>query len=166
MGYKQPVVLGVDAGSKYIGLSATTETKELYASEVKIRNDIVSNLSTRRAQRRTRRNRKTRYRKPRFQNRRKTKQNGWLAPSIRAKIDSHIKVIENVTKLLPIYKIVVETAQFDIQKLKNDLISGKEYQEGEMKGFWNVREYVLFRDEDSFRKEIRAFFQPAVFYDI
>ena len=57
-GYKQPIVLGVDAGSKTIGLSAATETKELFAAEVKPRNDVVDLLSTRREFRRSRRNSK------------------------------------------------------------------------------------------------------------
>ena len=86
--YTQPIILGVDAGSKHIGLSATTESKELYASDVELRNDIVNLLSTRRQNRRGRRNRKTRYRKPRFLNRVSSKKQGWLAPSIRQKIDT------------------------------------------------------------------------------
>ena len=81
-GYKQEITLGVDAGSKTIGISSTTDKKELYASEVELRNDIVGLLSTRREQRRSRRNRKTRYRAPRFNNRIKSKHKGWLAPSI------------------------------------------------------------------------------------
>ena len=54
--YTQDIVLGVDAGSKHIGLSATTETKELYTSDVELRNDIVDLISTRRQNRRSRRN--------------------------------------------------------------------------------------------------------------
>ena len=142
--YVQPISLGVDAGSKHIGLSATTETEELYASEVEIRNDIVKKLAARREFRQARRNRKTRHRKARFQNRAKPK--NWLAPSVWQKIQTHIQVIQNVTSILPISKIIVETASFDIQKIKNPKLSGKEYQQGEQLGFWNVREYVLFRD--------------------
>ena len=145
-GYKQKVNLGVDAGSKHIGLSATTEKKELFASEVKLRTDLVNLLSTRLQYRRSRRNRTTRYRKARFLNRIHRKHNGWLAPSVENKIYCHIKIIEKLHKILPIYKIIVETASFDIQKIKNPDISGKEYQKGEQLGFWNVREYVLFRD--------------------
>lgn len=141
----QDITLGVDAGSKHIGLSATTEKKELYSADVELRNDIVDLLSTRREYRRIRRNR-LRYRKPRFNNRVRSKNKGWLAPSIEQKIQTHLKVIENVHKLLPITKIVVETASFDIQKIKNLEIHGEEYQQGEQLGFWNVREYVLFRD--------------------
>lgn len=142
--YTQEVSLGVDAGSKHIGISATTEKKVLYEADVELRNDIIELLSTRRENRRARRNRKTRYRKTRFDNRRRG--DGWLAPSIREKIDTHLTVIANVYKILPITKITIETAQFDIQKIKNPKIQGKEYQQGEQLGFWNVREYVLWRD--------------------
>ena len=145
----QPISLGVDAGSKHIGISATTKGKNtvarvLYEADIALRNDIVDLLSTRRELRRARRNRKTRYRKVRFNNRRR--KDGWLAPSIKQKIDTHITVIENIHKILPVTKITVETASFDIQKIKNPDIQGVEYQQGNQLGFWNVREYVLWRD--------------------
>ena len=143
--YTQDIVLGVDAGSKHIGLSGTTETKELYASDVELRNDIVDLISTRRQNRRSRRNRKIRYRKARFQNRVSGKKN-WLAPSIRQKVDTHMTVVSRVCMILPVTKIIVETASFDIQKIKDPDISGTGYQQGEQLDFWNVREYVLFRD--------------------
>lgn len=146
-GYKQKVSLGVDAGSKYVGASATTKKQELYASQTELRGGmIVKLLSDRRELRHSRRSRKTRYRKPRFLNRVHSKHKGWLSPSIENKINTHIRIIDDVYKLLPIYNIIVETASFDIQKLKNKDISGKEYQEGEQLGFSNVREYVLSRD--------------------
>lgn len=144
--YTQPVTLGVDTGSKHIGLSATTTSKELYASDVELRNDVVDLLSTRRQNRRARRNRKTRYRKARFDNRVSAKKPKWVAPSTRQKIESHLSVIEKVHQILPITKVVVETASFDIQKIKNPSISGTDYQQGDQFDFWNVREYVLFRD--------------------
>ena len=145
-GYKQEISLGIDGGSKHIGLSATTENKELYAADIELRNDIVDLLSTRREYRKTRRNRKTRYRKARFDNRVSSKKEGWVAPSIREKIDTHLTVVDKVHKILPISKIIVETASFDIQKIKNPDISGVGYQQGEQLDFWNIREYVLYRD--------------------
>jgi len=63
-GYKQHITLGVDSGSKHIGLSASTKKEELYSAEVALRTDIVELLSQRRALRQSRRSRKTRYRKP------------------------------------------------------------------------------------------------------
>ena len=143
--YTQPVSLGVDAGSKHIGISATTSEKEMYAADVELRNDIVDKLSTRREQRRTRRSR-LRYRKARFNNRISSKRKGWLAPSVENKIQTHLTVVEKIHKFLPITNIVVETTSFDIQKINNPSISGSEYQQGEQLDFFNVREYVLFRD--------------------
>ena len=143
----QPIALGVDAGSKHIGLSATVPQKVLFEADVALRTDIVKNLSTRRKLRGGRRFRKTRYRQSRFLNRVKSKKKGWLAPSVKQKVESHLTMIEKVHKILPITKIVAEVASFDIQKIKNPNISGKEYQEGEQRGFGNVRQYVMFRDE-------------------
>src|SRR5574344_314135 len=143
--FTQPVTLGIDAGSKYIGVSVTTTEKELYAADVELRNDIVEKLSTRREQRRTRRSR-LRYRKARFNNRVSSKHKGWMVPSIENKIQTHLTVVRNAYKILPISKIVVETASFDIQKIKNPNVDGEDYQNGEQMGFWNIREYVLWRD--------------------
>lgn len=144
--YTQEISLGVDAGSKHIGMSATTKDKVLYETDVELRNDIVDLLAARKQNRRTRRNRKCRYRKSRFLNRVKSKKKGWLAPSIEQKVETHLTVIRKIHQLLPITKIVVEVASFDIQKIKNPEIQGAEYQQGEQLDFWNVREYVLFRD--------------------
>ena len=138
----QPVTLGVDAGTTHVGLSATTESKELFAAEVTLRTDIVKLLSQRREARRTRRSRKTRYRAPRFDNRR----HATFAPSVEQRIQSHLQLIEKVNSILPITKTVIEVAQFDTQMLRNPDIIGTQYQQGEQLGFWNTREYVLFRD--------------------
>ena len=148
--FTQDITLGVDAGSKHIGMSASTDTKELFSNEILLRTDITDNLSTRRELRRARRNR-LRYRKCRFLNRVHAKKKGWLAPTIQCKIDTHMKVIADVYKILPITKLIVEVASFDTQLLRateNKLAKpqGKDYQQGEQLGFWNVREYVLSRD--------------------
>ena len=147
----QEVSLGVDAGTKHVGFSATTKKKVLFEAELLLRSDIVEKLSTRREFRRARRNRKTRYRKSRLLNRTRSKKPGWIAPSVRQKVNSHIHWISRICKFLPIKKITVETAQFDTQLLKaqeQGLPSprGTDYQKGEQLGFSNVREYVLFRD--------------------
>lgn len=143
--HKQPVTLGIDAGAKHIGFSATTEKEELFACETTLRTDIVDLLSMRLQNRRTRRSR-LRYRKSRFNNRGSSKKKGWVAPSVKQRIDSHLNEVNEIHKILPITKIVIEVAQFDTHKMKNPNISGIDYQNGEQLGFWNVREYVLFRD--------------------
>ena len=143
--YTQPITLGVDAGSKMVGISATTEKQELYAAELELRNDITKLLADRRQYRRSRRNR-LRYRKPRFSNRVSSKKKGWLPPTLENKIHGHLKMIDLVHTILPVIKIRIEVAAFDIQKIQNPDISGEEYQNGVQNNFWNVREYVLWRD--------------------
>ena len=146
----QNITLGVDAGSKHIGLSATTKDKVLFEADVELRNDITKLLEARRKFRHSRRNRKTRYRKRRFNNRVSSKHKGWLAPSIEHKIQTHFAMVEKVHKMLPITKIVAETASFDMQLLKAQLEGepipkGMDYQKGELTG-WNIREYIFHRD--------------------
>ena len=146
--HTQPVSLGVDTGTKHIGLSATTKSRELYAAEIELRTDIAENLSTRREARRSRRGKRSvRYRAPRFLNRRTSKKPGWLAPSVQHKVHSHIKAVQDIRRILPVTSVTVEVAQFDTQLLKNPEISGEQYQQGPQLGFWNVREYVLWRDD-------------------
>ena len=139
----QPIKLGIDAGYKNVGISAVSNKKELFSAEVILRTDIPKKLQNKSMYRRTRRGRIW-HRKPRFLN--KSKPKGWLAPSIQHKRDSHIRLVEKIKKLLPISEVIVEVASFDIQKINNPDIMGVEYQQGEQMGFWNVREYVLHRD--------------------
>jgi len=146
---KQHITLGVDSGYAHVGPSAVSDKKELLVADVTLRTDIVKLNSERRTYRRTRRARKTWHRKPRFLNRKKPE--GWLAPSIQHKLDSHIKLVNKVKGILPISQVIVQVAAFDIQKIKNPDISGVEYQNGVQKGFWNVREYVLYRDNHTCR---------------
>ena len=139
----QDVTLGVDAGSKHVGFSASTEKEELFSAEMTLRDDIPQFMTARRQSRRTRRNR-LRHRKPRFDNR--SRPDGWLTPTMEAKVRAHVNVIDDICSILPVLKIVIETASFDIQKIKDEGIEGKLYQEGEQLGYANVKAYVKARD--------------------
>ena len=75
-----------------------------------------------------------------------SKNKGWLAPSVENRIQAHLSRIEDILEILPVTSVTVETAAFDMQKIKHPEIKGEGYQQGEQLGFWNVREYVLFRD--------------------
>ena len=143
--YTQKLHLGIDSGYSNIGFSVIDAKQEYIAGEVKLLEGMKKRLLEKSSYRKTRRSR-LRYRKPRWNNRVKSKKKGWLAPSLKHKLDTHIKFIDELKGILPIEKITIEVANFDIQKMKNPSISGKEYQEGDMFGFWNVREYVLHRD--------------------
>jgi hypothetical protein len=144
--HTQPLTMGVDSGYKHIGVSVVNkETEaEVFNAEIRLRDDIPKKLLARRMYRRNRRN-KLWYRPPRFNNRKKP--DGWLAPSIQHKLNSHFRVIQKLKQLLPINKIIVEVAGFDIQRIKNPDIQGEQYQQGCQFGFWNIREYVLHRDD-------------------
>lgn len=142
-GYTQDVNLGIDAGYKHVGFSATTEKEELISGELELLGGMSERLTEKSKYRNQRRGRK-RHRKPRFDNRRRKE--GWLAPSIQHKLDSHVRLIETLKEVLPVTKTVIEVANFDIQKIKNPEIEGYEYQNGVQKNFWNTREYILHRD--------------------
>ena len=147
MGYLQPITAGMDSGSKYIGCAAIANGQVVYQAEIELRNDVSSKLEQRRMYRRNRRNRKTRYRQPRFDNRGKE---GKLAPSIRSKVESHLREKKFVESILPVQEWKVELASFDIHKMSNPSVSKKHgwtYQNGKQKDFYNVKAYVLSRDE-------------------
>ena len=137
----QPMTLGVDSGAIHSGYSVANEHREYYSAEVISRDDISKRLSDRRMYRQNRRSRKTRYRKPRFKNR-KNKKKGWLPPSLKQKVTVQLNEIDHLHRYFPIQKIIVEVAEFDIQKIKNPDISGIEYQQGTLQGY-NIRNYLL-----------------------
>ena len=147
----QDVTLGVDTGSKYVGVACMSNDKVLYQSQVELRGDIKNKMDDKRMYRRNRRYRKTRYRKPRFLNRASSKREDRLPPSIRHKVQAHIDEIEFCKKILPVNKLVLEVSQFDTHLLKNpSLINEKVkhwgYQKGFNYGFSSRREAVLNRD--------------------
>lgn len=147
----QDVTLGIDAGYGNIGFSIVTEKEELVGGEVKLLEGMSERLTERAMYRRNRRNR-LRHRKPRFDNRARRRvppgcgKQDWLAPSIQHKLDTHTRLIEMYKRVLPIKTIIIETANFDIQAIKDAGIAGVGYQNGEQAGFWNLREYILHRD--------------------
>ena len=143
----QEVTLGVDTGSRHIGLSATTEKKELYSAQVELRDDVSELLTARREFRRGRRGRMHNwYRPARWQNRANEKGNAALPPSIRHKADSHIRAIKFVCKMLPVDKIRLEVGKFDSQRLANPTIQGEDYQKGVLFGWENLKSYAKWRD--------------------
>src|SRR5574344_376377 len=147
----QPVTLGVDTGSDKIGTAAIANVKVVYASEVTIRNDISKKMDKRRASRRLRRNRKTKYRKARFLNRKNSIKKDRFSPTMVSKINSHIREIEFIKSILPVSTLVLETGTFDPHLLKMQE-EGKPfnlhwgYQKGPNYGFGNAKAACLNRD--------------------
>lgn len=142
---KQPVNIGIDLGAKHIGVAIQSENKVISKGEIELRDDIKSLMETRKIYRRSRRNRKTRYRKPRFDNRKRP--DNWLPPSVQSRIDSTFMWIDKFMGLLPEPILNVEVGKFDVQKMMNPDVKGKGYQEGSSFGYYNTRYYVFARDK-------------------
>lgn len=150
--YSQPLTLGIDTGSSKIGSAVVDEKGNvLYLSQIEIRNDLSDKMKQRSKYRRNRRNRKTRYRKARWLNRRNSIKSNRFSPTMRSKFDAHLKEIKFVESILPIIKVILETATFDPHALKNpDVLKNKWlYQKGINYGFANTKAYVLVRDNYS-----------------
>ena len=148
--FAPPMKVGMDTGYKNVGISITTEKKELDSFEFRHRShEVKKNLDERRADRCGKRHRKTRYRKSRFNNRVKSKKNGWIPPSSQHMVDSHVSDLEIALRNLPtqaIKEIHLELGRFDTQKMQNPDIEGEMYQQGDLTGFDNVKAFVRWRD--------------------
>ena len=141
---KQEIHVGIDEGARHVGIAITSQNKVLAKGEVELRQDVHSLLTTRAMYRRDRRNRKTRYRKPRFLNRKRKE--GWLPPSIEGKLDANFFWIDKFCSLVPNPILHIEVGKFDIAKMINPSINGVEYQQGQCAGYYDVRYFVFDRD--------------------
>jgi 5-methylcytosine-specific restriction endonuclease McrA len=133
----------VDPGSKTTGIAVVAEDANtvVWAAELQHRGEqIKARLDARRALRRNRRIRKTRYREPRFDNRRRPA--GWLPPSLQSRVENTDTWVSRLRRLCPVAALSIELAKFDTQRLQNPEIGGVEYQQGELFGC-EVREYLL-----------------------
>ena len=154
-GYRQNIVAGMDSGSKTIGSAAIANGKILYQSEIELRGDVSKKMQQRAMYRRTRRGRKTRYRPSRWFNRASIRKNNRLAPSVKSKLDSHLREKRFIESILPVTHYKVETANFDIHKIINPEVSGINYQNGLQKDFYNVKAYVLHRDNYTCQSKLK-----------
>jgi 5-methylcytosine-specific restriction endonuclease McrA len=147
-GDTQPVVLKVDPGATTTGLALNRQELNnisrqtvLHLAELTHRGTkIRASLVQRRGYRRRRRSANLRHRAPRFDNR--TRPEGWLPPSLQSRVDNIVSWQRRYSKIVPIGSIEIESVRFDLQKLENPEISGKEYQQGTLAGY-ELREYLL-----------------------
>jgi len=137
---KQEYRLKIDYGSKHTGLAILQNNNVIWLGQIDHRTDIKKKLDERRMFRRSRRNRKIRYRKPRFLNRRRKE--GWIPPSLESRVNNIKTWVNRLQKLIPLTHISYENVKFDTQLLRNPEISGIEYQQGILYGY-EVREYLL-----------------------
>jgi len=140
----QETILGIDTGYGNIGFSATTKKEELVSGMVKLDGKTKERLDEKRMYRRGRRN-KLWYREPRWLNRKRKED--WLPPSIERRYQTHLNLIKKIKNLLPVSRVIIETAKFDIQKLENPDVKGKKYQQGDLYEYQNVRSYLMSREK-------------------
>jgi hypothetical protein len=139
----QNVDLGIDEGYSNIGFSAVSHSKELISGTVILENKTSDRLREKKMYRNGRRSKKW-YRKPRFLNRKK--RTGMLRPSVERKYQAHLKIIRLCQEILPISSVILESGNFDIQKINNPEIVGEGYQKGDMYGYQNIRSYLMSRE--------------------
>ncbi|RME01810.1 MAG: hypothetical protein D6814_00790 [Calditrichaeota bacterium] len=180
----QPVRVGLDTGSKAMGIAAIANGKAIFVGELPLRQFQKGSAVADRAMHRRARRSRLRYRKARFLNRTRKKCKvcggntpksdrksggraelcrkcaaeghhafagiakvpGWISPTLKAKKDNHVHAVKNLAKILPVSEVVVEVADWDIQKIRNPDISGYEYQNGPLAHYENLRAYVYARD--------------------
>lgn len=142
----QPVRMKLDPGSKTTGIAVTREEggnkpiAVLFLAELTHRGRRISEkLTARRAFRRRRRG-NLRYRPARFDNR--TKPKGWLAPSLRHRVETVSSWVARLRRLAPVTGLAMELVSFDMQAMENPEIEGAEYQRGTLAGY-ELREYLL-----------------------
>jgi 5-methylcytosine-specific restriction endonuclease McrA len=138
----KPMVAKIDPGSKTTGIALVdSANRMLFAAELEHRGKAIkASLDSRRVLRRGRRNRKTRYRQARFNNRRRA--DGWLPPSLQHRVKTTMTWIERFRRWCGLDKLAVERVKFDMQRMHDPEISGVEYQQGTLMGY-SVREYLL-----------------------
>ncbi len=146
----QPVEVKIDPGSKTTGIAVVAKQGDppeeeiqtvVFLLEIAHKGDLVhKRMGQRAAYRRRRRSANLRYRKPRFDNRRRLK--GWLPPSLNSRLDNTIGWIKRLARWCPIVSIGLELVRFDMQAMQNPKISSVEYQQGTLFGY-EVREYLL-----------------------
>ena len=147
----QKCYCGVDTGSKHVGIAVVGNDRVLYQSQTVLRTNIKKKMEQRRMFRKNRRSRKTRYRKPRFLNRKNSTRLNRLPPSVKHKVQTHIDEIKFCKKILPVSDLILEVSQFDMALMKNpNLISEKVkhwgYQKGFNYGYSSRRSAILHRD--------------------
>ncbi|HEX4715895.1 MAG TPA: RNA-guided endonuclease IscB [Ktedonobacteraceae bacterium] len=138
-----PLRIKLDPGSKTTGMALLNDAtgEVVFAAELIHRGDgIKHSLDQRRAVRHSRRQRKTRYRKPRFDNR--TRKKGWLAPSLESRVANALTWVQRLMRICPIQAVSMELVRFDMQAMDTPDIQGATYQQGTLFGY-ELREYLL-----------------------
>jgi len=144
-GFTQSIECKIDPGAQETGIAFVASFKRgnvcIWAAHLEHKGfQVKQSLEKRRNCRRARRNRKTRHRKARFDNR--ARPEGWLPPSLQSRVDNITNLIRKYQRFVVFTGFTVERVKFDMQLMQNEKISGTEYQQGTLRGY-TVKEYLL-----------------------
>ncbi|HEW92170.1 MAG TPA: HNH endonuclease [Thermotogaceae bacterium] len=141
---KGEFTIGIDDGAEFVGIAVKGKDKIIFATDVRLRQDVKRKIDERRMYRRNRRNRKLRYRPARFLNRRRPK--GWMPPSVKYRKDVILRAVDDLRKYMNMTRVVVELGWFDTSSMAcGRKLKSIEYQQPDFEGR-NRREQVLWRD--------------------
>jgi 5-methylcytosine-specific restriction endonuclease McrA len=138
-----PLRLKIDPGARTTGLALVNDAtgEVVWAAELEHRGCAIKrSLDECRAVRRSRRSRHTRYRAPRWANRRRKA--GWLPPSLASRIANVLTWVARLARLCPLGAVSLELVKFNTQAMQQPEIAGVAYQQGELMGY-ELREYLL-----------------------
>ncbi len=138
-----PLRIKIDPGSQTTGIALVDDARGevVFAAELVHRGEAIKHaLDQRQTVRRGRRQRKTRYRKPRFRNRRRKE--GWIAPSLESRVTNILTWVKRLRRICPIGDLSLELVRFDLQQMENPEMSGLEYQQGSLFGY-EIKQYLL-----------------------
>jgi len=110
----KPIVIAIDPGSKRTGITVATETNVIFNIQCNTPNWVKKKIETKRMNRRSRRQRKTPYRKCRY-----NRKIGEIPPSTKARWQAHLRIIILLRKILPITDIVIEDIKAKTKKHAN-----------------------------------------------
>ena len=79
----------------------------------------------------------------RFENRKRPE--GWMTPTVQQLVETHLNMVAKIRQLVPVADWCLEINKFSFMQLDDGSIYGVDYQNGQMKGFDSVEDYVYAR---------------------
>ena len=147
--YKDEIRCGIDDGALHVGIALVqkcqTRNKVVFKGTIEQRNDVKHLMDTRRGYRRYHRSHK-RHRPARFNNRKSSKREGRIAPSILQKRQAIIRVINQLNKWINITNYWLEDVSINIRSLTDGYKPYRWQYQKTNRLDENIRKAVILRD--------------------
>lgn len=147
--YTDEIRCGIDDGDLHVGIALVqkchTRNKVVFKGTIEQRNDVKHLMDTRRGYRRYHRSHK-RHRPARFNNRKSSKREGRIAPSILQKRQAIIRVINQLNKWINITNYWLEDVSINIRSLTDGYKPYRWQYQKTNRLDENIRKAVILRD--------------------